>query len=74
MRPPIPTPGILLLAAAVVPGTPLGTQAVEYIAVAALVVILLDGGMDIGWARSSPPGRSRSSLITCSATTGSWPA
>jgi potassium/hydrogen antiporter len=47
----IPTPGLLLLAAALVPGTPLGTQAVEYIAVAALVVILLDGGMDIGWAR-----------------------
>src|SRR3954469_25127923 len=51
MRPPIPTPGVLLLAAALVPGSPLGTQAVEYIAVAALVVILLDGGMDIGWAR-----------------------
>jgi cell volume regulation protein A len=51
MRSPIPTPGILLLAAALVPGTPLGTRAVEYIAVAALVVILLDGGMDIGWAR-----------------------
>jgi len=34
-----------------VPGTPLGTRAVEYIAVAALVVILLDGGMDIGWER-----------------------
>jgi len=47
----IPTPGILLLAAALIPGTPLGTRAVEYIAVAALVVILLDGGMDIGWAR-----------------------
>ena len=51
MRSPIPTPGILLLAAALVPGTPLGTRAVEYIAVAALVVILLDGGMDIGWER-----------------------
>ncbi len=51
MRSPIPTPGILLLAAALVPGTPLGTRAVEYIAVAALVVILLDGGMDIGWVR-----------------------
>jgi cell volume regulation protein A len=51
MRSPIPTPGILLLAAALVPGTPLGTRAVEYIAIAALVVILLDGGMDIGWAR-----------------------
>jgi cell volume regulation protein A len=47
----IPTPGLLLLAAALVPGTPLGTRAVEYIAVAALVVILLDGGMDIGWIR-----------------------
>jgi cell volume regulation protein A len=51
LRLPIPTPGLLLLAAALVPGTPLGTQAVEYVAVAALVVILLDGGMDIGWAR-----------------------
>jgi potassium/hydrogen antiporter len=47
----IPTPGILLLVAALVPGTPLGTRAVEYIAVVALVVILLDGGMDIGWER-----------------------
>ncbi|WP_051324490.1 cation:proton antiporter domain-containing protein [Candidatus Solirubrobacter pratensis] len=51
MRLPLPAPGLFLLAAALVPGDPLGTQAVERIAVVALVVILLNGGMDIGWAR-----------------------
>jgi potassium/hydrogen antiporter len=51
IRLPIPTPGLWLLAAALVPGSVLGTHTVEWIAVAALVVILLDGGMDIGWAR-----------------------
>ena len=50
-RLPLPAPGLFLLAAALVPGDPLDTQAVERIAVIALVVILLNGGMDIGWRR-----------------------
>jgi potassium/hydrogen antiporter len=51
IRLPIPAPGLWLLAAALVPGRVLGTRTVEWIAIVALVVILLDGGMDIGWAR-----------------------
>ena len=47
----IPAPGLFLLAAAAVPGDPLSTRTVERIAVVALVVILLNGGMDIGWSR-----------------------
>jgi potassium/hydrogen antiporter len=50
-RLPLPAPGLFLLVAALVPGDPVGTQAVERIAVVALVVILLNGGMDIGWSR-----------------------
>jgi cell volume regulation protein A len=50
-RLPLPAPGLFLLAAALVPGEPLNTQGVERIAVVALVVILLNGGMDIGWTR-----------------------
>ncbi len=50
-RLPVPAPGLFLLAAALIPGQPLTTQAVERIAVVALVVILLNGGMDIGWSR-----------------------
>jgi cell volume regulation protein A len=47
----LPLPGLVLLAGALVPGRPLGAHAVEWIASAALVVILLNGGMDIGWTR-----------------------
>jgi cell volume regulation protein A len=56
-RLPIPAPGIFLLAAAVVaqlfPDVTelVSIQMVERIAVIALVVILLNGGMDIGWRR-----------------------
>jgi potassium/hydrogen antiporter len=50
-RLPVPAPGLFLLAAALIPGEPLTTQAVERIAVVALVVILLNGGMDVGWKR-----------------------
>jgi cell volume regulation protein A len=49
--PRIPVPGLLLLVAAFIPGAPLGPHAVEWIATAMLVVILLDGGIDIGWER-----------------------
>lgn len=49
-RLPIPVPGLLLLAAALVPDL-LSVETVEWIAVLALIVILLDGGMDIGWKR-----------------------
>lgn len=50
-------PGIFLLAAATVAalwphgGDVLSIEAVERIAVVALVVILLNGGIDIGWRR-----------------------
>jgi cell volume regulation protein A len=51
---PIPAPGIFLLAAAgasaIWPDT-LSILTVERIAVVALIVILLNGGMDIGWSR-----------------------
>jgi potassium/hydrogen antiporter len=56
-RLPVPAPGIFLLAAAVVAdlfpqiGGLLSILAVERIAVVALVIILLNGGMDIGWRR-----------------------
>jgi cell volume regulation protein A len=56
-RLPIPAPGVFLLAAAIasdvwpVLGDALSIQAVERIAVVALIVILLNGGMDIGWRR-----------------------
>ncbi len=56
-RLPIPAPGIFLLAAAVVAqlfpdvGESVSIKMVERIAVVALVVILLNGGMDIGWRR-----------------------
>jgi cell volume regulation protein A len=50
-RLPVPAPGLFLVVAALVPGNPVGTQAVERIAVVALIVILLNGGMDIGWSR-----------------------
>jgi cell volume regulation protein A len=56
-RLPIPAPGVFLLAAATVAavfpqaGDVLSVKAVERIATIALVVILLNGGMDIGWGR-----------------------
>jgi potassium/hydrogen antiporter len=56
-RVPVPTPAIFLLAAAVVsdvwPGVyeAVEIETVERIAVVALVVILFNGGIDIGWRR-----------------------
>ena len=56
-RLPIPAPGIFLLAAAVVAqvfpdaSDSVSIQRVERIAVIALIVILLNGGMNIGWRR-----------------------
>ena len=56
-RVPIPTPGIFLVAAAILsdvfPGLAenLSFQTVERIGVVALVVILFDGGMEVGWRR-----------------------
>jgi cell volume regulation protein A len=56
-RLPVPAPGIFLLAAAAVAdlwpqiGAWLSIPAVERIAVVALVIILLNGGMDFGWRR-----------------------
>jgi cell volume regulation protein A len=57
IRLPIPAPGIFLLAAAVASdvwtqlGDAVSIQTVERIAVVALIAILLNGGMDIGWTR-----------------------
>ena len=57
---PIPSPAVFLLAAAAVsdlwPGLYANVPAltVERIAVAALIVILFNGGMDIGWRRVRP--------------------
>ncbi|HEY2637739.1 MAG TPA: cation:proton antiporter, partial [Solirubrobacteraceae bacterium] len=54
---PVPAPVVFLLAAAVASdvwpdlGSALSIRTVERIAVAALVVILLNGGSDIGWRR-----------------------
>jgi cell volume regulation protein A len=54
---PIPTPAIFLLAAAAVAhlfpglGSALSIRTVERVAVVALLVILFDGGMRVGWAR-----------------------
>jgi cell volume regulation protein A len=56
-RIPVPVPGILLLAAALASdlfptlGAQLTIQNVERIAVVALVLILFDGGMHVGWRR-----------------------
>src|SRR3954468_13396415 len=49
-RLPIPVPGIFLLAFALWPVT-IEVLTVERIAVVALIAILLNGGMDIGWTR-----------------------
>jgi potassium/hydrogen antiporter len=56
-RLPVPAPGVFLLLAAIAAdvfpqlSTALSIRAVERIAVVALIVILLNGGMDIGWRR-----------------------
>lgn len=56
-RLPIPAPGIFLVASAIASdlwsqlGDAVTIQMVERIAVVALIVILLNGGMDIGWRR-----------------------
>jgi cell volume regulation protein A len=56
-RLPIPAPGIFLLAAAIASdvwtqlGEAVSIRTVERIAVVALIAILLNGGMDIGWKR-----------------------
>ena len=94
-RVPVPAPAIFLVAAAVVSDlwpqvyehVPILT--VERIAVVALIVILFNGGMDIGWRRfraSAGPilrwgarhvrdrrRRGRCSPTTCSGSTGRWP-
>ena len=49
-RLPIPVPGIILLAFALWPET-IKVLTVERVAVVALIAILLNGGMDIGWQR-----------------------
>jgi cell volume regulation protein A len=52
---PVPAPGLLLIAAAVVsdifPGLAVDIVTVERIAIVALIVILLDGGIHVGWRR-----------------------
>ena len=56
-RIPVPAPAVFLVVAALaaewIPslGEALGTEAVERIAVGALIIILLNGGRDIGWGR-----------------------
>jgi cell volume regulation protein A len=49
-RLPIPVPGVILLAFALWPDT-IEVLTVERVAVVALIAILLNGGMDIGWQR-----------------------
>lgn len=48
---PIPAPALFLLAAAAIPVVVPEVRTVERIGVVALVVILFDGGMHIGWRR-----------------------
>jgi potassium/hydrogen antiporter len=48
---PIPAPALFLLAAAAIPVVVPEVRTVERIAVVALIVILFDGGMHIGWRR-----------------------
>jgi potassium/hydrogen antiporter len=48
---PVPAPALFLLAALVTPVALPDIQTVERIGVVALIVILFDGGMDIGWRR-----------------------
>jgi cell volume regulation protein A len=48
---PIPAPALFLLAATIAPVVFPDIRTVERIGVVALIVILFDGGMDIGWRR-----------------------
>ena len=48
---PIPAPALFLLAATIAPVVFPDVRTVERIGVVALIVILFDGGMDIGWRR-----------------------
>jgi cell volume regulation protein A len=48
---PVPAPALFLLAALLTPVAIPDIQTVERIGVVALIVILFDGGMDIGWRR-----------------------
>src|SRR5687768_12457753 len=52
---PVPAPALLLIAAAVVsdvfPSLAIDIVTVERIAIVALIVILLDGGIHVGWRR-----------------------
>jgi cell volume regulation protein A len=48
---PIPAPALFLLAAAAIPVVVPEVRSVERIGVVALIVILFDGGMHIGWRR-----------------------
>ena len=50
-RLPIPAPAIFLLAAAIAPALIPDIRTVERVGVIALIVILFDGGMSIGWRR-----------------------
>jgi cell volume regulation protein A len=48
---PVPAPALFLIAALATPVTLSDIQTVERIGVVALIMILFDGGMDIGWRR-----------------------
>src|SRR5687768_12159477 len=48
---PIPAPAIFLVAAAIAPALISNIRTVERIGVVALIVILFDGGMHVGWRR-----------------------
>ena len=48
---PIPAPALFLIAALAIPVALPHIRTVERIGVVALIVILFDGGMDIGWRR-----------------------
>jgi potassium/hydrogen antiporter len=75
-RVPVPAPAIFLLAAAAVsdiwPGVyeAVPIRTVERIAVVALIVILFNGGIDIGWRRGLEPPPGRSSPSACSVRSG----
>ena len=55
-RYPIPAPALFLVAAAAAPVLVPDIRSVERIGVVALIVILFDGGMTIGWRRSRHAG------------------
>src|SRR3954464_11727213 len=76
---PVPAPAIFLVAAAVVSDIwpqiqdQLAIKTVERIAVVALIVILLNGGMEIGWRRlrgSAGPPRCDRGAGGCAAAAG----